>query len=581
MTTPTFGEFIDPARGHIRAAVSFTGELDGDAKRGVIQQLHRTVATLARYLSDMPVPDEFHPAAGQLEPPARAALHARIALRRAALSLRHATQAFAEPQRGLGHPAAVHLGRAAEYLSAGRDLLQTHFASSPHGIRAGRSHWAPAITAPPVTAALLAEITDHARRLAPWAARVSMAGPTGSDVPAEASLALHAASKWLWIAANGISIAHTGQPISAPGHRLLRAIPAHTLPPRPTHDAPAPVPVLCDAITVTAERLRYLTAAFAQRVRWSRTTTSLSWRRTAMAAAITGHTSETLLTTLSQRANDLLADSALAVELSGAADAMKHTWAAWRTIATHWDTISTGIDRRAALTPVAAELDHLILGLGRLTHRNPHWTPACTDASDGRSPADLAPVTGDLNNVLSAIHHAADATARIAASDREAVRQAAADHRLYIPTRLLPENCDVPYPYAPALPGEVDILLDAYDAVIETSQRTVAALDRLATELGCPSDTLAAIRALSPPLPQAVARQGNPLGPAANHVNLPSPVPHPGKTARHLHTLGITDPTMLLRATAIDTAAQSLIHDASLKSHRQSQSLSRQNRPSA
>jgi hypothetical protein len=57
--------------------------------------------------------------------------------------------------------------------------------------------------------------------------------------------------------------------------------------------------------------------------------------------------------------------------------------------------------------------------------------------------ADLAPTRDDLRNVLAAVHHAVDALARIVVEDTEAVRTAAGQ-RLYLPTRLMPADCDIP-----------------------------------------------------------------------------------------------------------------------------------------
>ena len=45
--TAVFGEFLRPAAEHIAAAVGFSGELLPDAKRGVIRELDRLVATMA------------------------------------------------------------------------------------------------------------------------------------------------------------------------------------------------------------------------------------------------------------------------------------------------------------------------------------------------------------------------------------------------------------------------------------------------------------------------------------------------------------------------------------------------------
>jgi hypothetical protein len=71
--------------------------------------------------------------------------------------------------------------------------------------------------------------------------------------------------------------------------------------------------------------------------------------------------------------------------------------------------------------------------IGRLTYRNQQWTPARALASHTRNPAELAPAPADLIFVVAAVHTATDAITCIAAEDREAVRTAAADHRLYVP----------------------------------------------------------------------------------------------------------------------------------------------------
>lgn len=57
-STPVFGEFLGSAGEHITAAVSFRGDLPYEAQCGVVRQLHRLVATLARYLTDLPLPSE-------------------------------------------------------------------------------------------------------------------------------------------------------------------------------------------------------------------------------------------------------------------------------------------------------------------------------------------------------------------------------------------------------------------------------------------------------------------------------------------------------------------------------------------
>src|SRR5450755_4279735 len=124
--TPVFGEFLGPAGSHISAAVAFRDELPNATKYGAIRQLDRLATTLARYLG------EFDPTS-KLQPDldVRAALDARIALRRAASGLRRTAIAVQDAAADDAHPAVRHLRAAADYLTAGRDLLQTHFGGEP------------------------------------------------------------------------------------------------------------------------------------------------------------------------------------------------------------------------------------------------------------------------------------------------------------------------------------------------------------------------------------------------------------------------------------------------------------------
>ena len=201
---PVFGDFLARAHDDITAAVSIPGELPDDAKAGVIRQLDRLVTTLARYVGDMPLTSEFDQPQARQNPGTggREALEARIALRRSAQVLHSAAAStMSDVSTGEPHPAARHLADAATQLAAGRDLLHTHFSTDPAtGARNRASAWAKAIYTPPVTDALLSDIGSMAAQLAPWMMRLSLESPPGSAMPATAGLALHDASRWLWIA---------------------------------------------------------------------------------------------------------------------------------------------------------------------------------------------------------------------------------------------------------------------------------------------------------------------------------------------------------------------------------------------
>jgi hypothetical protein len=98
-------------------------------------------------------------------------------------------------------------------------------------------------------------------------------------------------------------------------------------------------------VLITAERLRHAARRFAPRSRWSPIATSATWRKNALASAVTGHASELILWTLAERANQLAADPATCTKLHKAADAISQAWPEWRAITHHWDILSTGIHR--------------------------------------------------------------------------------------------------------------------------------------------------------------------------------------------------------------------------------------------
>jgi hypothetical protein len=494
MMTAVFGDFLGRASDHVTAAVSIPDELPDDVLAGIIGELSRLTSTLTGYLGDMLPPAEFAPAtaARGLAPDMRAVLNTRIAMRRAAQSLRPGRAAIRSISVDGTHPVIWHLSNAATHLAAGRDLLQTHFASSPSGVRDGTSSWAAALTSGPVTSALLARIGGIAAELAPWTSRVSLDAPADRDMPAAVRFALHSASSSLWKAGATTAAFARQQPPTLEGHLVLAAIPANIPPPRCPVTGPESTPDLCGGITATAERLRHAAIAPAHHARWSPHATAANWRRDALASAVSGHSSELVLRALVQRAGDLGVDSVIEAWLAAAASAVNQAWTAWRTLTDAWDLISTNADKAACVSPVAAETSDLALRMGRLAYQDPGWTPACGSIS--RDPAALAPSANELRAVLAAVHHATDAISRIATQDGLAVRAAAASRRLYMPTRLVPARSTTPHPYSPAPSAQVNALLAGYDRAVRTSATATTALDSLVLIADAPSRPLALAR---------------------------------------------------------------------------------------
>ena len=75
----------------------------------------------------------------------------------------------------------------------------------------------------------------------------------------------------------------------------------------------------------------------------------------------------------------------------------------------------------------------------------------------------------------------ADALARVALTDTATVQAAAQAGRLYVPTRSLPKEYDVPRAFAPALTDTVLDLRDVYHGAADASTRAARKLDELAS----------------------------------------------------------------------------------------------------
>jgi hypothetical protein len=305
---------------------------------------------------------------------------------------------------------------------------------------------APIITSVPVTAALISELAQHAQTLAPWAGQLTMTGPLDMGMPASERLLLHGAIWGLWITSAAVEQAQQSRRPVPEAHALLAAIRANMPPPRCPPADSEPVTVLCDGLTVTAERLRHTAHASAS----SPAATSSSWRRRALASAITGHAYHIILRTLTERASQLGITPATVTKLNDAANAMNLAWPAWRAVAAGWDILSTGTGTGTGALRVAADLDDLVLRTGRLAYTRPDWTLGCATTSPARAAAELAPTTGAATAVLAAIHHGVHAIGRIGAVDQHAVQAFVASLQIYVPTRLLRERYDIPCPYTRA-----------------------------------------------------------------------------------------------------------------------------------
>jgi hypothetical protein len=248
------------------------------------------------------------------------------------------------------------------------------------------------------------------------------------------------------------------------------------------------------------------------------------------------------------------------VALKEATHQISQAWAAWRAVARKWDTFTTGPG--ATLTPVAAATADLTLWVGRLAYTDPAWTPARNSHSRVRPDIVLTADGRTIPNVMATLHQVGDALAHVAANDRESVRMAAAAGDVYVPTRLLPAESDVPYRYVPALPAMTDALLTTYDAAIQAAIRVVTALDSLALVLNPQPTVFATLRSVVPLTTHQVPH--SPVIPSAG----PTIRSRPGWVEQALRRRGIGEPTLLARAADLDDATQDLISAATTSAQR-------------
>jgi hypothetical protein len=162
----------------------------------------------------------------------------------------------------------------------------------------------------------------------------------------------------------------------------------------------------------------------------------------AQAAAVTTHLGELALRALGTRADQLASPPVSQAQLDDAADLMAAMRAAWQQVDHVWDTMIT--ESRLLPTPAMTEASDLVLRMGRLVWDDPHWTPAHPRPAPMRTPAALAPGTDAVTTVMAAVHQSVDALARTAEADTSAVQAADQAGRLYVPTRSLPADYDVP-----------------------------------------------------------------------------------------------------------------------------------------
>jgi hypothetical protein len=158
------------------------------------------------------------------------------------------------------------------------------------------------------------------------------------------------------------------------------------------------------------------------------------------------------------------------------------------------------------------------------------------------------------------VHHAGEALALLSETEHGQLRAAAQAGRILVPTRMLPDDYDIPRPFGPALPEHTGPLLARYRDASQASYQATAGVGRAAEATGAPSRTLTTARAATQATPSA--------SPAAHPDDQATPGgreetrDRPGPLQHALLGLGITSPSLLARGADLDQASQRLLIEA-------------------
>jgi hypothetical protein len=147
--------------------------------------------------------------------------------------------------------------------------------------------------------------------------------------------------------------------------------------------------------------------------------------------------------------------------LAAAAEAAGQGRDAW--LRTAREVVRTRTVTNGHLSPMALEAGELATWTGRLAYSNPQWSPADGPGRPMRLPETTA--LGDVPSMIAAAHQACEAPAALAQADHDQIRAAARTGQILVPTRSLPDDYDIPYPFAWAPRQRVEQILARYGNV--------------------------------------------------------------------------------------------------------------------
>jgi len=565
----TFGDLALAARRHLDAAVQHSST-DTWPLPGVLAAeihefthgLHRVLKVMGRYLADTIDATDIDPRPSP-QPPSpwdRATRKARAAVQKAYLGLPLAKHSNAlQPQPQTTGSFARDLRAAVTAMTAGRDLLQTHFASVPEGGRQFRSEWASVITSESGRRALLAELAGWARQIVTLGTELANSpGIRSPETAAEECRAL-AACRWLSAMMTALDNAQSVEPVTNDEISELHAVPAGVLQPRRLPARAAAVQELCRGISDCAERVRRAATTDLPDPALASWITAESFHQAAAHATVISHNCEILQQAVAARAADH-GDARLSRRLVASAQDAARARVAWLTAAQAWLYIKT--DAYGDIAPAANEIVDLALWTGRLAYVDPHWTPTVGPDHTPRSPHELAPAPEKVGDVLAAVHQAATTLTTIAAIDYTQIRAASLSGRLLVPVVKPGSSSPVDPTFVRAPRHHVNALLNAYRDAGTASVKATAKIAEVAADAKALSrdvdrsrtETLAArngTRAGRPGVIPAVAATSNEAAKA-----------RPGPVERILRELGVTDQVFLDRGLALDSATSQLVAEA-------------------
>lgn len=553
---PVLGDFLTAASRHLKRTRTWQGtSAPGRDVDEIIASFHRLVTALSRHVADLTTDYDWlpDPDLEVLSPFARAAWEARDALRGAGVAL-------GQPER-IGPPAcelARRVNAAATSLAVGRDLLQTHFITERGGARLGHSSWATVITSPLVTRSLLAGLTAICRQAADIGTSVL---PSIGSPSAAQGRRLLVTCQWLALAGAAGEAAYRRDPVTRAERDLLYAIPNNALPAYRTPGEGLPVPDLCQALVASSKRVSHL--AWAAALAWpgSAAVSATSWRRIATTSTATSHHCHLLLTALAARADHHSQGADMSDTLVRTASWARRSRTAWLRAARELSDVTT--DVRWETSRAADEANDLAIWTGRLAFARPNWSPSDGPRYPTRRPEELVPASGDLSEVVTAVHYCSEALARLAVCNEEQVRGAVSIERVRVSARDLPDGSENLDRFVPAPKGRVASLLEACREATKTSSETASRMAGIARHIGARSQILGTARVVA--RPASIRKHSRPTAslPAGQQdETMPDSSALPGPVETKVRELGATSPRLLCRASGVDLLAHQVITEA-------------------